>query len=86
MIRASGRYDARVNESLARAFPARLAPAVVDVARSLPGAPSFLRPGSVTVSNSRTWPGLVVTGELVVIPNGSTSEAFPARSQPGRAT
>ena len=56
-----------MNESLARAFPARLAPAVINIARSLPGAP-FPPAGSVTVSNSRTWPGLVVTGESVVIP------------------
>ena len=67
MIRTSGRYDAPVSESLAQAFPARLAPAVANVARSLPGA--RIRPaGSATASQSRTWPGLIVTGELVVIP------------------
>jgi hypothetical protein len=67
MIRPSGRYDAPVSESLTRAFPARLAPAVANVAQSLPDA--RLRPaGSVTESQSRTWPDLVVTGEVVTIP------------------
>ena len=67
MIRASDRYDAPVSESLARAFPARLGPAVANVAHSLPGA--RIRPaGSVTASQSRTWPGLVVNGGPVVVP------------------
>ena len=53
--------------SLARAFPARLAPVVTSVVQSLPAArlaPS--RP--VTASNSRAWAALVVAGEPVVIP------------------
>ncbi len=61
------RYDARVSESLARAFPARLAPVVTSVVQSLPVArlaPS--RP--VTASNSHAWVALVVDGEPVVIP------------------
>jgi hypothetical protein len=57
-----------VDESLIRAFPARLAPVVANVAQSLPGA-RFPPIGSVTVSNGRTWPGLVVAGEPVVIPH-----------------
>jgi hypothetical protein len=60
-------YDARMSESLARAFPARLAPVLASVVQALPAArlgPS----GSVTASSSRTLPGLVVAGEPVVIP------------------
>jgi hypothetical protein len=56
-----------VSDSLARAFPARLAPSATSVVQSLPAArlgPS--RP--VTASNSRAWAGLVVAGEPVVIP------------------
>jgi hypothetical protein len=65
--RALGRYDARVDESLARAFPARLAPVVMNVLQMLPGTRlGPVRP--VTRSNSRSWPGLVVSGEPVVIP------------------
>lgn len=61
------RYDAGVSESLARAFPARLAPLVTRVVQSLPAA--HLGPsGPVTASNSRTWAGLAVAGEPVVIP------------------
>jgi hypothetical protein len=57
-----------VSESLVRAFPARLAPVVTGVVASLPEAP---RPpaGSVTESNTRSWPGRVVAGEPVVIPH-----------------
>jgi hypothetical protein len=62
-----GRYDARVDESLVPAFPARLAPVVMNVVQSLPGA-RFGPVGPVTRSNSRSWPGLVVGGEPVVIP------------------
>jgi hypothetical protein len=56
-----------VSESLVRAFPARLAPVVTDVAASLP---ETCRPPAnpVTQGRSRTWPGLVVAGEPVVIP------------------
>jgi hypothetical protein len=61
------RYDAQVDESLARAFPAWLGPAVVNVVQSLPGA-RFGPAGSVTESNSRAWPGLVVAGGPVMIP------------------
>jgi hypothetical protein len=39
----------------------------MNIAQLLPGT-SFRPAGSVTASNSRTWPGLVVTGEPVVIP------------------
>ncbi|HEX7161888.1 MAG TPA: hypothetical protein VF223_11715 [Trebonia sp.] len=55
--------------SLVRAFPARLASVVTDVGKSLPEAP-WQPAGSVTVteSQSRTWPGLVVNGEPVLIP------------------
>jgi hypothetical protein len=56
-----------VSESPARAFPARLAPAVASVAQSLPDA-RFRPAGSVTASQSRTWPDLAVTGEVVVVP------------------
>jgi hypothetical protein len=57
-----------VNESLVRAFPARLAPIVTGVAKALPG--TRLSPsGSVTASRSRIWPGLVVDGEPVLIPH-----------------
>jgi hypothetical protein len=57
-----------VNESLVRAFPARLAPVVTGIVASLPEA--RLPPaGSVTESNTRSWPGLVVAGEPVVIPH-----------------
>jgi hypothetical protein len=57
-----------MNESLVRAFPARLAPVVTGIVASLPEAG---RPpaGSVTESNTRSWPGLVVAGEPVVIPH-----------------
>ena len=61
------RYDARVTESLARAFPARLAPSVTSVMQSLPAA-RFGPSGSVTASYSRAWAGLVVAGEPVAIP------------------
>jgi hypothetical protein len=61
------RYDARVSESLARAFPARLAPSVTSVMQSLPAA-RFGPSGSVTASYSRAWAGLVVAGEPVAIP------------------
>jgi len=67
LILVPRRYDARVSESLARAFPARLAPSATTVVQSLPAArlgPS--RP--VTASNSRAWPGVAVAGEPVVIP------------------
>lgn len=50
-------YDARMSESLARAFPARLAPVLAGVVQALPAArlgPS----GSVTASSSRTWAAL----------------------------
>jgi len=67
MIGTSGRYDAPVSESPAQAFPARLAPAVTNVAQSLPDVRLRLA-GSVTTSQPRTWPGLIVTGELVVVP------------------
>jgi hypothetical protein len=66
-VQVSGGYDARVDESLARAFPARLAPAVISIAQLLPNA-GLRATGSVTAGNSRTWPGLVVAGEPVVIP------------------
>ena len=67
VVNVESRYDPRVSESLVRAFPARLAAVVTDVAASLPGA--HLPPaGSVTESLSRTWPDLVVAGEPVVIP------------------
>lgn len=56
-----------MDESLGRAFPARLATVVTSVARSLPDA-RLGATGSVTASNSRSWPGLVVAGEPVVIP------------------
>lgn len=63
----AGRYDARMSESVARAFPARLAPVLARVVQALPAA--RLGPSSsVTASNSRTWGGLVVAGEPVVIP------------------
>jgi hypothetical protein len=56
-----------VSESLARAFPARLAPVVTGVVQSLPAA--RLEPsGPVAASNTRTRAGLVVAGEPVVIP------------------
>jgi hypothetical protein len=64
------------SESLARAFPARLAPSVTGVVQSLPAAhrgPS--RP--VTASNSRAWTGLVVAGEPVVIPYRIYNPASP---------
>jgi hypothetical protein len=57
-----------VSESLVRAFPARLAPVVTGVAASFPKAP-WPPHGSVTETGSRTWPGLVVAGEPVVIPD-----------------
>jgi hypothetical protein len=60
-------YHRRMSESLVRAFPARLAPVVTDVAARIPEAqqpPS----GPVTETGRRTWPGLVVAGEPVVIP------------------
>jgi hypothetical protein len=57
-----------VSESLVRAFPARLASVVTDVAQSLPEA-RWQPAGSVTRSQSRTWPGLVVTAEPVLIPS-----------------
>jgi hypothetical protein len=56
-----------VDESLGRAFPAGLVPVVTSIARLLPGA-RLRATGSVTESNSRSWPGLVVVGEPVVIP------------------
>ena len=56
-----------MNVSLARAFPARLAPVVTSVVQSLPAA--RLAPSMpVTASNSRAWSALVVAGEPVVIP------------------
>ena len=66
-IRVPRRYDARVSESLARAFPARLAPSVTSVMQSLPAA-RFGPSRPVTASYSRAWAGLVVAGEPVVIP------------------
>ena len=66
-IPGTRRYDARVNESLARAFPARLAPPVTSVMQLLPAA-RFGPSKPVTVSYSRAWAGLVVAGEPVVIP------------------
>jgi hypothetical protein len=67
MIRTPDRDDTPVSESLAQVFPARLAPAVASVVHSIPGA--RIRPArSVTASQSSTWPGLVVTGELIVVP------------------
>ena len=65
-----------MSESLARAFPARLAPSVTSVLQSLPAArlgPS--RP--VTASNSRGWAGLVVADEPVVIPHRIYNPAPP---------
>jgi hypothetical protein len=56
-----------VSESLARAFPARLAPSVTSVIQSLPAA-RFGPSKPVTASYSRAWAGLVVAGEPVVIP------------------
>jgi len=62
------RYDPRVSESLVRAFPARLVSVVTNVAKLLPEA--RLPPArSVTEGRSRTWPGLVVAGEPVMIPS-----------------
>jgi hypothetical protein len=61
------RYDARVSESLARAFPARLAPSVTSVMQSLPPA-RFGPSRPVTATYSRAWADLVVAGEPVVIP------------------
>jgi hypothetical protein len=60
-------YDARVSESLARAFPARLVLSVTSVVRSLPAA-RFGPSKPVTASCSRAWAALVVAGEPVVIP------------------
>ena len=68
--------------SLARAFPARLAPVVTSVAQSLPAArlaPS--RP--VTAGNSRPWATLVVDGEHVVIPYRVYNPAPPAHHASG---
>jgi hypothetical protein len=79
-----GRYDARVSESLAGAFPAWLAPLVEGIQRSLPAAP-FGPSGSVTVSNSRAWPGLVVAGEPVVIPKRVYNPELPVRQATGLA-
>jgi hypothetical protein len=60
-------YHRSVSESLVRAFPARLAPVVTDLAAALP--PARLRPaGSVTVTSSRSWPALVLAAEPVLIP------------------
>lgn len=57
-----------MSESLARAFPARLAPAAAAVEASLPG--TRLPPAQpVTTSRSRTWPVLAVDGEPVIIPS-----------------
>jgi hypothetical protein len=67
-----------VSESLAKAFPALLAPVVTSVAQSLPAArlaPS--RP--VTASNSHAWAALVVDGEPVVIPYRVYNPAPPAQ-------
>ena len=60
-------YHHSVSESLVRAFPARLAPIVSELAVALP--PARLRPaGSITVTSSHAWPGLVLAGEPVLIP------------------
>ena len=67
-IQTSGRYHPQMDESLVRAFPARLAPVVTDVVKALPKA-RWPPAGSVTESNTRSWPGLVVAGEPVVIPH-----------------
>jgi hypothetical protein len=56
-----------VSVSLARAFPARLAPVVDSVVQSLPAA-RLAPSGLVTASNSHAWASLVVDGEPVVIP------------------
>lgn len=77
-----------MSESLARAFPARLAPVVTGIAQALPAAP--LGPNvSVTRSNSRAWPGLVMAGEPVVIPqrvyNPEPSPRFAAGLSPVEA-
>jgi hypothetical protein len=65
LVRA--RYDALVSESLVPAFPPQLAQVAARVAGSLP--PGSLPPaGSVTETHSRSWPGLTVDGEPVVIP------------------
>jgi hypothetical protein len=67
VVNVESRYDPRVSESLVQPFPARLAAVVTDVVASLPEA--HLPPaGSVTQSLSRTWPGLIVADEPVVIP------------------
>lgn len=67
-LAGSAGYDFRVSESLVRAFPAHLAPVAAEVAGWLPG--TALRPqGWVTVSQSRAWPGVVVAGDLVLIPH-----------------
>jgi len=52
---------------LTRAFPARLASVVTDIAASLPVTP-WAPARSVTESLSHAWPGLFVAGEPVVIP------------------
>lgn len=74
-----------MSESLTRAFPARLAAVVTGIEQSLPVA-AFGPTGSVTVSNSRAWPGLVVAGEPVVIPmrvyNPEPSPRFAAGRSP----
>lgn len=81
-IRVPRQYDARVSASLARAFPARLAPVVTSVVQSLPAArlaPS--RP--VTASNSHAWAALVVADEPVVIPYRVYNPAPPAHYASG---
>jgi hypothetical protein len=58
-----------VSESLVRAFPARLAPVVTDVVKALPEAPWPPLESVTENNNRRSWPGLVVAAEPVVIPD-----------------
>ncbi len=66
-----------MSASLARAFPARLAPVVASVVQSLPAA-RLAPSGPATTSNSHAWASLVVAGEAVVIPYRVYNPAPPA--------
>lgn len=77
-----------MHEALARAFPTGLRSIVMEVVDSLP--PARLYPaGSVTLSNSRSWPDLVVAGETVTIPsriyNAEPPPEYAASLSPQRA-
>jgi hypothetical protein len=57
-----------VSQSLARAFPVRLATVTAAVTASIP-EPDLPPSHPVTTTSSRTWPGLVVDHEPVIIPH-----------------